>query len=77
MADLPAEDFLSLIRVKLSDLDPRWQKPIRSRAQYPGISMSDIDLSGYIKKAGDLSGKIWGLGVMRQHGHLPRVRRLG
>ena len=34
VADLPAEDFLSLIRIQLLDRDPRWQKPIRSRAQY-------------------------------------------
>ena len=58
VADLPAEDFLSLIRVKLSDLDPRWQKPIRSRAQY--LEYKCPRPKRNIKKAGDLSG-IWGL----------------
>ena len=74
VADLPAEDFLSLIRVNLLDRDPRWQKPIRSRAQY--LEYKCPRPKRNIKKAGDLSG-ICGLGVMRQHGHLPRVRRLG
>ena len=58
VADLPAEDLLSLIRVKLSDLDPRWQKPIRSRAQY--LEYKCPRPKRNIKKAGDLSG-IWGL----------------
>ena len=74
VADLPAEDLLSLIRVKLSDLDPRWQKPIRSRAQY--LEYKCPRPKRNIKKAGDLSG-IWGLGVMREYGNLPRVRRMG
>ena len=58
VADLPAEDFLSLIRVKLSDRDPRWQKPIRSRAQF--LSFRCGHRKRNIKGAGDLSG-IWGL----------------
>ena len=58
MADLSAEDFLSLIRVKLSDRDPRWQKPIRSRAQY--LEYKCRRPKRNIKGAGDLSG-IWGL----------------
>ena len=60
IADLPAEDLLSLIRVKLSDRDhdPRWQKPIRSRAQY--LKFRCPRRKRNIKKAGDLSG-IWGL----------------
>ena len=58
VADLPAEDLLSLIRVKLSDLDPRWQKPIRSRGQF--LKFRCPRRKRNIKKAGDLSG-IWGL----------------
>ena len=54
VADLPAEDFLSLIRVKLLDRDPRWQKPIRSRAQY--LEYQCPRHKRNIKKAGDLSG---------------------
>ena len=54
VADLPAEDFLSLIRVKLSDRDPRWQKPIRSRAQY--LEYKCPRPKRNIKGAGDLSG---------------------
>ena len=58
VADLPAEDLLSLIRVKLSDRDPRWQKPIRSRGQY--LKFRCLHRKRNIKGAGDLSG-IWGL----------------
>ena len=58
VADLPAEDLLSLIRVKLSDPDPRWQKPIRSRAQY--LEYKCPRPKRNIKGAGDLSG-IWSL----------------
>ena len=54
VADLPAEDLLSLIRVKLSDRDPRWQKPIRSRAQY--LEYKCPRPKRKIKGAGDLSG---------------------
>ena len=58
VADLPAEDLLSLIRVKISDLDARWQKPIRSRGQF--LKFRCPRRKRNIKKAGDLSG-IWGL----------------
>ena len=58
VADLPAEDLLSLIRVKLSDPDPRWQKPIRSRGQF--LRFRCPRRKRNIKRAGDLSG-IWGL----------------
>ena len=54
VADLPAEDFLSLIRVKLLDRDPRWQKPIRSRAQY--LEYKCPRPKRNIKGTGDLSG---------------------
>ena len=54
VADFPAEDLLSLIRVKLSGRDPRWQKPIRSRAQY--LEYKCPRPKRNIKKAGDLSG---------------------
>ena len=54
VADLPAEDFLSLIRVKLLDRDPRWQKPIRSRAQY--VEYKCPRPKRNVKSAGDLSG---------------------
>ena len=58
VADLLAEDLLSLIRVKLSDPDPRWQKPIRSRAQY--LEYKCPRPKRYIKSAGD-GAKIWAL----------------
>ena len=58
VADLPTEDFLSLIRVNLSDRDPRWQKPIRSRAQY--LEFKCPNFKQYIKSAGD-GAKIWAL----------------
>ena len=34
IADLPAEDLKALIRIKLSDRDESWQKPVRNRAMY-------------------------------------------
>ena len=74
VADLPAEDFLSLIRVKLSDLDPRWQKPIRSRAQY--LEYKCPRPKRNIKKAGDLSG-IWGLVSCGNTATCTECRRLG
>ena len=40
VADFPAADLQALIRIKLSDRDPSWQKPIRNRAQYLPIQMS-------------------------------------
>ena len=54
VADLPTEDLLSLIRVKLSDRDPRWQKPIRNRAEY--LEYKCPRPKRNIKGAGDLSG---------------------
>ena len=54
VADLPAEDFLSLIRIQLLDRDPRWQKPIRSRAQY--LEYKCPRPKRNIRGAGDLSG---------------------
>ena len=58
VADLPSEDLLSLIRVKLSDLDPRWQKPIRARKQY--LEFKCTRPKRNIKGSGD-GGEIWGL----------------
>ena len=54
VADLPTEDFLSLIRIHLLDRDPRWQKPIRSRAQY--LEYKCPRPKRNIRGAGDLSG---------------------
>ena len=34
VADFPAADLQALIRIKLSDRDPSWQKPGRNRAEY-------------------------------------------
>ena len=34
LADLPIADLQALLRIKLSDRDPTWQKPGRNRAQY-------------------------------------------
>ena len=58
VADLPAKDLQALIRIQLSDPDPRWQKPIRTRKQYLEFRCGHRKRN--IKKAGDLSG-IWGL----------------
>ena len=58
VADFPAADLQALIRIKLSDRDPSWQKPIRSRAQY--LEYKCPRPKRNIKSAGDLSG-IWGL----------------
>ena len=54
IADLEIMDLQGLIRNNLSDLDPRWQKPIRSRAQY--LEYKCPRPKRNIKKAGDLSG---------------------
>ena len=54
VADLGILDLQGLIRNKLSDRDPRWQKPIRSRAQY--LEYKCPRPKRNIKKAGDLSG---------------------
>ena len=58
VADLPTEDLLALIRVKLSDRNPGWQKPIRNQAQY--VKFKCPRPKKNIKSAGDVSG-IWGL----------------
>ena len=58
IADLEIMDLQGLIRNNLSDRDPRWQKPIRSRAQY--LEFKCPRPKRNIKEAGDLSG-IWAL----------------
>ena len=58
VADLDILDLQGLVRNKLSDRDPSWQKPIRSRAQY--LEYKCPRPKRNIKGAGDLSG-IWGL----------------
>ena len=58
IADFPVEDLLSLIRVKLSDPDPSWQKPIRSRAQY--LEFKCPRPKRTIKNSGD-GGVVYGL----------------
>lgn len=58
VADLEILDLQGLVRNKLSDRDPSWQKPIRSRAQY--LEYKCPRPKRNIKGAGDLSG-IWGL----------------
>ena len=54
IADLGILDLQGLIRNNLSDRDPRWQKPIRNRAQY--LEYKCPRPKRNIKKAGDLSG---------------------
>ena len=58
VADFPAEDLIALIRIKLSDRNPNWQKPIRNQAQY--VKFKCPRPKRNIKSAGDISG-IWGL----------------
>ena len=58
IADLEIMDLQGLIRNNLSDRDPRWQKPIRSRAQY--LEFKCPNPKRNIKSGADLSG-IWGL----------------
>ena len=58
IADLPSEDLLSLIRVKLSDPDPSWQKPIRARKQY--LEFKCPRPKRTIKNSGD-GGVVYGL----------------
>ena len=74
VADLPKEDLLSLIRVEVSDRDPRWQKPLRSRAQY--LEYKCPRPKRNIKGAGDLS-LISGSKSCGNTGNLPRVLRMG
>ena len=43
VADFPAEDLIALIRIKLSDRKPSWQKPGRNRAETgPNTSNSNV-----------------------------------
>ena len=58
VADLPAEDLKTLIRIQLSDRDPNWQKPIRARKQY--LEYKCPRPKQYIKSAGN-GAKIWAL----------------
>ena len=58
VADLPAEDLKTLIRIQLSDRDPNWQKPIRARKQYVEFKCSRPKRN--IKSSGD-GGEIWGM----------------
>ena len=56
IADLEILDLQGLIRNNLSDRDPRWQKPIRSRKQY--LEYKCLLPKRYLKSAGD-GAKIW------------------
>ena len=59
VADLPAKDLEALLLIQLSDLDPRWQKPIRDRKQY--LEFKCKRSKRYLKGSGD-GGEIWALG---------------
>ena len=54
IADLEIMDLQGLIRNNLSDRDPRWQKPIRNRAQY--LEFKCPRPKRNIKEAGDCAG---------------------
>ena len=58
VADFPTEDLKAVIRVKLSDRKPSWQKPIRNRAEY--VDFKCPRPKKKIKRAGDVAG-IYGL----------------
>ena len=58
VADYPTEDLKALLRVKLSDKKPSWQKPIRSQKQY--VEFKCPRPKKKIKRAGDVAG-IYGL----------------
>ena len=58
VADFPTEDLKALIRVKLSDRKPSWQRPIRNRAEY--VDFKCPRPKKKIKRAGDVAG-IYGL----------------
>ena len=58
VADFPAEDLQALIRIKLSDRDPSWQKPGRNRAMYQQFKCPRPKKN--IKSAGD-GKRIWGV----------------
>ena len=70
VADLPADDLQALLRIQLSDRDPNWQKPIRTRKQY--LEYKCPRPKKYLKGSGD-DGEIWGTGALRQHGNLQNV----
>ena len=57
VADLPAEDLKTLIRIQLLTRDPNWQKPIRTRKQY--LEFKCPRPKRNVKGAGD-GGEIWG-----------------
>ena len=56
VADLPAKDLLSLIRIQLSTPDPNWQKPGRNRRQYVDFKCPRPKKN--IRNSGD-GGGIW------------------
>ena len=56
VADFPAEDLLSLIRIQLSTTDPNWQKPGRNRAMYQQFKCPHPKKN--IRNSGD-GGGIW------------------
>ena len=58
IADLPVEDLQALIRVKLSDRDPAWQKPGRNQAQYAKFKCPKPKKNVHVSSDG---GEIWGL----------------
>ena len=58
VADFPAADLQALIRIKLSDRDPSWQKPGRNRAMHQQFKCPRPKRN--INTAGDDVG-IWGL----------------
>ena len=58
VADFPAADLQALIRIKLSDRKPSWQKPGRNRAEY--VKFKCPRPKRNIRSAGDDVG-IWGL----------------
>ena len=58
VADFPAADLQALIRIKLSDRKPSWQKPGRNRTEY--VKFKCPRPKRNIRSAGDDVG-IWGL----------------
>ena len=58
VADFPAEDLQSLIRLELLDRDASWQKPGRNRAMYRDFKCPRPKHN--VKSAGD-GARIWGL----------------
>ena len=58
VSDLPTEDLLALIRVKLSDRNLTWQKPGRNRRQYQQFKCPRPKRNIHVSGDG---GGIWGL----------------